>query len=53
MKHALLTCAVALIVALAVPAYAQKTAGNMLDDSTVNASVKAALFGNKETPSAR
>jgi hyperosmotically inducible protein len=53
MKHALLTCALTLLVALAVPAHAQKTAGNMLDDSTVNASVKAALFGNKETPSAK
>lgn len=53
MKHALLTCCVTLLVALAVPAHAQKTAGNMLDDSTVNASVKAALFSNKETPSAK
>lgn len=53
MKHALLTCCVTLLVALAVPAHADKTAGNMLDDSTVNASVKAALFSNKETPSAK
>jgi hyperosmotically inducible protein len=53
MKHALLTWFVTVLVALAVQAHAQKTAGNMLDDSTVNASVKAALFGNKETPSAK
>jgi len=53
MKHAWLGWSVACLVAVSVPVYAQKTAGNMLDDSTVNASVKAALFSNKETPSAR
>ena len=53
MKHALLAMCLAFLAALSVPAHAQKTAGNMVDDSTVNASVKAALFSNKETPSAK
>jgi hyperosmotically inducible protein len=53
MKHAWLAGCVVLLAALSVPALAEKTAGNMLDDSNVNASVKAALLTNKETPSAR
>jgi len=41
----------AAIVALAAPAMAQKTAGNVVDDNTVNASVKAALIEAKDVPS--
>jgi len=53
MKHAwLVSCAVALVTISSL-AQAQKTAGNMLDDSTVNASVKAALFSNSQTPAGR
>jgi hyperosmotically inducible protein len=37
-------------VALAAPAHADKTAGNMIDDSTVNAGVKAALAEVKGLP---
>jgi hyperosmotically inducible protein len=40
----------AALVALASPAQAEKTAGNMIDDSTVNASVKAALAEVKGLP---
>jgi len=39
------------IVALSVPAIAQKTVGNVIDDTTVNASVKAALIEAKSVPS--
>jgi hyperosmotically inducible protein len=53
MKHALPTLCLACLVALSATAQTEKTAGNMLDDSTVNASVKAALFSNAATPSAR
>ena len=41
----------AAIVALSAPAIAQKTAGNVVDDNTVNASVKAALIEAKDVPS--
>ena len=41
----------AAIVALSAPAMAQKTAGNVVDDNTVNASVKAALIEAKDVPS--
>ena len=41
----------AIIVALSAPAMAQKSAGNVVDDNTVNASVKAALLEAKGVPS--
>jgi hyperosmotically inducible protein len=41
--------AVLLIVALTGTAHASKSAGNMIDDSTINATVKAELIGNKQT----
>lgn len=53
MKQTWLACCLACLVAVPAAAPAQKTAGNMLDDSTVNASVKAALFSNAATPSGR
>ena len=43
----------AAIVALSAPAMAQKTAGNVVDDNTVNASVKAALLETKGVPSSQ
>jgi hyperosmotically inducible protein len=50
MKHSALAFIVAALVALAAPAHADKTAGNVVDDNTVNASVKAALSGIKGLP---
>jgi hyperosmotically inducible protein len=43
----------AVILALAAPAMADKTAGNVVDDNTVNASVKAALLETKGVPSSQ
>jgi hyperosmotically inducible protein len=37
------------LLSLATVAHADKTAGEVVDDNTVNASVKAALIGNKTT----
>jgi hyperosmotically inducible protein len=51
MKHTFVALFAVAFVALAAPAHAQKTAGNVVDDNTVNASVKAELFSNKNTPS--
>jgi len=51
MKHAWLAGCVLGLFTLSAPAHAQRSAGNLLDDSTVNASVKAALFSNSQTPS--
>ncbi len=39
------------LVGLSIPAVAQKTAGDVVDDNTVNASVKAALLEAKGLPS--
>lgn len=41
----------AALVSLSAPALAQKSAGNIVDDNTVNASVKAALVEAKSVPS--
>jgi hyperosmotically inducible protein len=38
-----------LALALAVPAHAEKTAGDVVDDNMINASVKAALVSDKTT----
>src|SRR6476659_1379258 len=38
-----------LALAFAGPAAASKSAGNMIDDSTINATIKAYLIGSKET----
>lgn len=43
----------AAILALAAPAMADKTAGTVVDDNTVNASVKAALLEAKGVPSSQ
>lgn len=53
MKHLICALLAACLAALAAPAHAQKTAGEMVDDSAINASVKAALFDYKSTPSAQ
>ena len=41
----------AVVMTLSAPAVAQKTVGNVIDDSTVNASVKAALLEAQGVPS--
>jgi hyperosmotically inducible protein len=51
MRRRNLAALAALTVAFALPVQAEKTAGNVVDDSTVNASIKAALFDNKNTHS--
>lgn len=51
MKRRILAALAAVAVAFALPAHAEKSAGDVVDDSTVNASVKAALFDNKNTHS--
>jgi len=51
MRRRILAALAALTVAFALPVQAEKTAGNVVDDSTVNASIKAALFDNKNTHS--
>lgn len=51
MKNAVIAYVAAALVALSVPVHAQKTAGDVVDDSTVNASVKAKLVETKGVPS--
>jgi hyperosmotically inducible protein len=51
MKRLISAIVAAAIVALAAPAIADKTTGNVVDDNTVNASVKAALLDAKGVPS--
>jgi len=51
MKKSVFALLAATVVALAAPAHAQKTAGDVLDDNTVNASVKAKLVDTKGVPS--
>jgi len=51
MRNPIITLVAASLLALAVPAQAEKSAGNMLDDTTVNASVKAALLEAENVPS--
>jgi hyperosmotically inducible protein len=48
MKKTALAFLAAAFVAFAAPAVADKTAGNIVDDNTINASVKAALAGTKD-----
>jgi hyperosmotically inducible protein len=48
MKRTALAFLAAAAVAFAAPAFADKTAGNVVDDNTINASVKAALSGTKD-----
>jgi hyperosmotically inducible protein len=47
----MITLVAASFLALAAPAYADKSAGDVVDDTTVNASVKAALLDAKDVPS--
>jgi hyperosmotically inducible periplasmic protein len=51
MKQNFFTLIAACAFAFAVPAQAQKSTGEVVDDVTVNASVKAALVGAKGVPS--
>jgi hyperosmotically inducible protein len=52
MKHFALAFLAAALVAVA-PAHAQKTAGDVVDDNTINASIKVALVTNKKTEAHR
>jgi hyperosmotically inducible protein len=51
MNKTVLVMLAASVLALATPAHADKSAGQVLDDNTVNASVKAELVGAKGIPS--
>jgi len=51
MKKRAFALLAASLVAFGAPAYAQKSAGDVLDDNTVNASVKAKLVDTKDVPS--
>ena len=51
MKTTLIALVASLVMALAAPAFAQKTAGDMVDDGTIAASIKAGLLDNKATSS--
>jgi hyperosmotically inducible protein len=51
MKQSVFAILAAFVFAFAAPAQAQKSAGEVLDDNTVNASVKAELVGAKGIPS--
>jgi hyperosmotically inducible protein len=51
MKSAILSFVAASLVALAGPALADKTSGDVVDDNTINASVKAGIVGAKGLPS--
>jgi len=51
MKQSVFAILATFVFAFAAPAQAQKSAGEVLDDNTVNASVKAELIGAKGIPS--
>jgi hyperosmotically inducible protein len=51
MKQSVLTLLAAFVFAVAAPAHADKTAGAVIDDNGINASVKAELVGAKGVPS--
>ena len=51
MKKSALAFLASAMVALSAPALAEKTAGDIVDDNTVNASVKAKLVETKGVPS--
>ena len=53
MKRTAFAFVAATLLALATPVLADKTAGNVVDDSTVNAGVKAALLEAKGVPSSQ
>lgn len=51
MKSAFMSFVAATLIALAGPVFADKTTGDVVDDNTINASVKAGLVGAKGLPS--
>ena len=53
MKSRILAGIAVLSIAAALPAHAQKSAGDYVDDSTINASVKAALVSDKTADASR
>jgi hyperosmotically inducible protein len=50
MKMNLVGCLLALAVAVTTPAFAEKTAGDVVDDSTIASKVKTELLASKEAP---
>jgi len=53
MKRTILGLLAATLIAAAAPTLADKTAGTVVDDNTINASVKAALIETKGVPSSQ
>ena len=53
MKRTILGLLAATLIAAAAPTLADKTAGTVVDDNTINASVKAALVETKGVPSSQ
>ena len=51
MKFTVLSLLASTFIALATPVHAEKTAGNVVDDSTIQASVKAGLLMEEGVPS--
>jgi hyperosmotically inducible protein len=51
MKNRILATLAAVAVAFALPVHAEKTAGDVVDDSTISATIKASLLDNKDTHS--
>jgi hyperosmotically inducible protein len=51
MKKQMLASLAAIALAVTAPVFAEKTAGNMVDDGTIVTSVKAGLVGEKGVPS--
>jgi hyperosmotically inducible protein len=49
MKSRILAAVTAIAVAFSIPAHAGESVGNVVDDSTISATIKASLFDNKNT----
>ncbi len=53
MRNTIRIVAASLMLALAVPGHAQKSAGDVADDSTIAATIKAGLLDNQKTHAGR
>ena len=53
MRNTIRIVAASLMLALAVPGQAQKSAGDVADDSTIAATIKAGLLDNQKTHAGR
>jgi len=49
MKSRLFAAVTAIAVAFSIPVHAEKSVGNVMDDSTISATIKASLLDNKNT----